>query len=110
MSRRKPSGLSIFAGRRGRGPAFSRRDENGDGRGTGGLNRPYRIAGILAAAIAMPLFPAVALAATEARHAAVGVGIASLGLMGMFILVAAMWRHFARASAQSSRPRWQDWG
>lgn len=86
---------------------FSARRENA--RGTGGLRRPMRLLVGLIGVLSLPLFPAIASAATQIEHPVIGLGIASITLLAMAILVGVMWRRFARQIMRPTRPRWEDW-
>lgn len=78
-------------------------------RGTGSLRRPMRLLIWLIGALSLPLFPAIAAAATQVASPALGIGIASVTLLAMIALVAIMWRRFARQIKRSTRPGWEDW-
>ncbi len=78
-------------------------------RGTGGLHRPMRVLIWMIGVFSLPLFPAIATAATQIQNPAIGLGIASITLLVMAVVIGFMWRRFARQALRPTRPRWEDW-
>ena len=61
-------------------------------------------------AAALVFTPVLAFAATEPVNTGLALGAAWIAFIAMVVVVAAMWRHFARRMLASLRPRWEDWG